>query len=164
MSEREESGPRKIIGDWWAREIGDRQSSPARALAARLRRATPVEALSEPAVHRLAARLNTRDPERLHRVVTVLVRLREDGRKSLPRKLGEQRQPGAPYLRFQRLLRAEGEALTTALIRALPMVNNACDVGALGADLFFWNDATRVRWSFDYFGATAPESLEETSE
>jgi len=79
-------------------------------------------------------------------------------------KLGALRRDDGPNLRFQQLMRAEGEALTTALVRALPMAGNACNAGALGADIYFWTDDTRTRWTFDYFGAAAPESLEETPE
>ncbi|MCA0270876.1 MAG: hypothetical protein LCH69_02295 [Proteobacteria bacterium] len=160
----EEPTARGIIRNWWRHEIGDRQSSPARALAARLRRATAIEALSEPAVHRLADRLGSRDAQRLHRLVSVLAHLREDAGQRLPQKLGALRRDDGPNLRFQQLMRAEGEALTTALVRALPMAGNACNAGALGADIYFWTDDTRTRWTFDYFGAAAPESLEETPE
>ncbi len=155
---------RNVIRNWWWHEIGDRQSSAARALAARLRRATAIEALSEPAVHRLADRLGTGHPETIHRLVAVLAHLREDGALRLPQRLGALRRDDSPNLRFQQLMRAEGEALTTALIRALPMVGNACNAGSLGEDLFRWDERTRTRWTFDYFGAQAPESLEETPE
>lgn len=164
MSETRYAEARAAIRDWWRRELGDRQSPSARALAARLRRATAIEALSEGAVQRLAQRLDTRDGERIHRLVTVLAHLREDAGQSLARKLGETRRDDGPNLRFQNLMRAEGEALRMALIRVLPMVGSACNAGALGADLFFWSDSTRARWTFDYFGASAPASLEETQE
>lgn len=164
MSETTEPGARSVIRDWWRREMGDRQSPSARALTARLRRATAIEALSEAAVQRLAQRLSTRDPERIHRLVTVLAHLREDAGPGLARKLGEARRDDGPNLRFQQLMRAEGEALRMALIRALPMAGHACDAGGLGADIFYWSDRTRARWTFDYFGASAPASLEETPE
>ena len=61
MSDVEPKRPGQIILGWWSRNIGDRKSSHARALAARLRRAGPVEVLGESAVHELAKSLQITD-------------------------------------------------------------------------------------------------------
>lgn len=158
------SDRRQIIGTWWRARIGTRDSSAARALAARLNRGDGVDVLAERAVFDLGRDLGfLQQPERLVLLVRVLAAVREDRGGPLPRRLGQGDPPPLSPLRFQRLLRAEGEELTTLLRRALPMVTRACDVGALGADLLDWSDATRARWAFAYFGATPPASLNDSS-
>lgn len=154
------NGHREIIGTWWHTRIGARDSSTARALAARLNRGEGVDVLAERAVFELGRSLGLLEkPERLVPLVRVLAAVREDRGGPLARRLGQGEQPALSPLRFQRLLRAEGEELTSLLRRALPMVARACDVGALGADLLDWSDRTRARWAFAYFGATPPASL-----
>lgn len=163
-----EDDPRAIIGAWWASEIGTRERSEARALAARLRRASDIEALTEPQVHTLAGRLNRclkrgieRNPERLAQIVRVLAEVRTSDGRSLARKLGTaERDRGSAHLRFQRLMRSEGADLEQAVRRVLPLVDRACNPGRLGADLLFWDDKVRTRWAFDYFGADAPQKDE----
>lgn len=151
---------RQIIGTWWRTRIGARDSSAARALAARLNRGEGVDVLVERAVFDLGRDLGLlKQPERLVPLVRVLAAVREDRGGPLPRRLGQGDQPALSPLRFQRLLRAEGDELASLLRRALPMVTRACDVGALGADLLDWSDKTRASWAFSYFGATPPASL-----
>lgn len=152
----------QIILGWWSQQIGDRSSAAARGLAARLRRGTGIEVLAEPQVQLLARDLGLRDAGRILRLVTVLAEVRQHVPQTLARRLGGDH-PALSTLRLRRLLRAEGEDLTTALRRALPMAERRCNVAALGTDLLFWNDDTRARWAFHYFGAAAPESLQETA-
>lgn len=155
---------RQILGTWWHARIGARDSTSARALAARLNRGEGVDVLAERAVFDLGQSLGLLgQPERLVPLVRVLAAVREDRGGPLPRRLGQGDQPAVSPLRFQRLLRAEDEELASLLRRALPMVKRACDVGALGADMLDWSDATRARWAFSYFGATPPKSLEYPS-
>jgi CRISPR system Cascade subunit CasB len=156
----DETGASGIIRGWWRQAMGMRESSAARALAARMRRATSVEALAEPAVHDLARGLGMRDGERLARVVRVLAHVRQDSDAPLAARLGG-REPALSALRFQRLIRAEGEDLVTQLVRALPLADRTCHVGWLGANVLFWSEATRMRWCFAYFHTPAPKTLEE---
>lgn len=158
-----------LIRDWWAGALADRQTGAARGLAARVRRNTPIEVLAEPQVQELHDRLYKatgigRDADRLLRLVRVLAELRGSSQRSLPRLLGGA-EPALSPARFQKLMRAEGEELTTALIRAIRALGSAdsraCAIAALGRDLWFWNDRTRARWTFDYFGAPIPRSLED---
>ena len=58
--------------------------------------------------------------------------------------------------RFERLIRTPKEGLPTAIRRVLPMVDRRCDVGRLGADILYWNEATRIRWTFDYYRTEGP--------
>ena len=161
MSQRNRREIRETIYAWWSSNIGNRGNNPAaRALAARLRRATGVEALAEPAVHRLAQSLGLgkrdRDAHCLIRLATVLAEVRVNDRRSLAALLGKDK--ALSQSRFQRLIRSTPDELAAALRRALPMVERQCNVGTLGADLFFWNDETRVNWCFEYFGAALPQT------
>ncbi|KPN62649.1 CRISPR-associated protein Cse2 (CRISPR_cse2) [Aliiroseovarius crassostreae] len=166
MSDATHSKPGAIIKVWWHEHIGERldgrPSGKALGFAARLRRAGPVEALAMRPVFDLARALDLTDPIRVHRIVCVLAHLRGDVAETLAHRLGAGHPPPLSDLRFQRLLRAEGDALTTGLIRALPMAGRACNIGALGADLFYWSDRVRTRWIFDYHGAAVPQMLNET--
>ena len=173
MSETQgRAGP---VRAWWRENLADRGSGAARGLAARLRRAPPLEALCEPEVQALARRigLSAAQAGTLLRLVQVLAELREDDRDSLARRLGGD-PPAMSHLRFQRLMRAEGEEATTALRRALVMADRRCNVERLAADLLVWDhpdwgEAARRRWIFDYFAAPQPggpdpaETPEETA-
>lgn len=152
---------RKIIRDWWHQRIGARESSAARALAARLNRGDAIDCLAERAVYELGRDLGLlQQPEKLVPLVRVLAAMRKDEGGPLARRLAEPLSP----LRFERLIRAEGEELAELIRRALPMVDRACDLGRLGADLLDWTDATRVRWAIDYHRGRQPESTDpETS-
>lgn len=161
--------PGTIIFNWWAAHIGNREAASSRALAARLSRADAVAALSEPAVHTLMQSLGWK-PTRWHvsallRLALVLPQVREHAGARLAQRLGVGDPPAMSALRFQHLIRAEDEELVTALRRALPLVDRRCNVSALGRDLVYWggrDDSVRMRWCFDYFGATAPTALTES--
>lgn len=152
--------PYVIIQKWWREAIGA-DTGAARALAARLRRASgPVEILAHEAVVELADRLDLRtDPRRLTLIAGTVAHVSEhdhDPSSRLARRLGAGEKPAMSKPRFERLLRSTDAELTTNMRRAIAMVGGKCDVGALGKDLLFWNDKTRVRWCFEYFGETAP--------
>ena len=148
----------QIILGWWSRNIGDRNSPAARGLAARLRRAGQVEVLGEGPVHELARDWGLKDAALLVRLVQVLAEVRGHTGPRLAQRLGFGDPPKLSTLRFQRLMRA-GDELLDALRRALVMAERGCNVAALGSDLLHWNEATRSRWCFDYFGAEAPAAL-----
>lgn len=150
--------PAQIILGWWSHALADRQSGRARALAARLRRASPVEALAEAEVHDLARRLNLRDGDRLARLVTLLAEVRTHVPQTLMRRLGGP-EPALSPLRFQRLMRATDAELPDALRRAIGLAERSCNVAALGEDLLFWSEKTRGRWSFQYFWVETPARL-----
>jgi len=80
--------------------------------------------------------------------------VREHGSMSLARRLGGP-DPVLSHLRFQRLMRAQGDELTALMRRAIGMADRRCNVAALASDLLNW-EATRPRWCFHYFGADAP--------
>lgn len=165
MSEEKEKTPGQIILGWWSQELADRTSGAARGLAARLRRATPASALAEPAVHDLAARLGlkARDAERLSLLARLLAEVRDHTPEPLAKRLGGA-EPTLSTLRFQRLLRAEGDELSDALRRAIGMADGRCNVASLGQDILRWDDKTRMAWCFNYFGETAPQTEKTESE
>lgn len=166
LSANESRSPGAVILGWWSHQLGDRASTSARGLAARLNRANAIEALSEPAVHALMQSLGWQPSQHrvqaLLRLARVLPMVREHASATLARRLGQGEAPAMSALRFQRLIRAEGDELVTALRRALPLVDRRCNVAALGSDLVFWHDRddrTRTRWCFDYFGAAVPAGV-----
>jgi CRISPR system Cascade subunit CasB len=159
MTEAKQTDP---ILDWWRVNIRNRDSGRARALAARLRRAGPIDALAEPEVHQLARRLGRGigGAHQLVRLVQVLAEIREDDPQRLARRFGGDPATLSP-LRFQRLLRARDDEFVSAVRRAMPVVDRRCNVRALGQDLLGWDapqvgDRIRTHWCFDYFGTEAP--------
>ncbi|SET87538.1 type I-E CRISPR-associated protein Cse2/CasB [Oceanicella actignis] len=173
MSETE-SGKQPTRGEraaaWWRERLANRDSGAARGLSARLRRAHALAALAEPQVQALARDLGLGEgqADTLLRLVWALAELRESDGHSLARRLGGP-EPVMSHLRFQRLMRAEGEEFSTALRRAIVMADRRCDVARLAADLLVWDhpqwgEAARRRWIFDYFAAPAPGTQETSGE
>lgn len=147
------------VFDWWQQNIAARKNSAARGLAARLRRAGAIEALAEKQVHHLGRRIGltgAHDGKRLADIARTLAEVRENSSEPLFRRLGPSKpdaeDAGLSRLRFQRLLRSEGEELLTAIRRAITMADRRCNVAQLGRDLR-WLDSERTlqRWCFDYF-------------
>jgi CRISPR system Cascade subunit CasB len=160
MSEGQGRG--QIAADWWLGALADRDSGPARALAARLRRAQGVAVLAEPAVQDLARRIGAGPAAAalLVRLAQTLAELRTDDRQTLAQRLGGA-EPVLSTLRFQRLLRARDADFADQLRRAVIMADRRCNVARLAGDLMVWDhpdlgDAARARWCFHYFGAAAP--------
>lgn len=162
MSEVEHKRPGQIILGWWSHNIGDRDSSQARALAARLRRAGLVETLGEAEVHGLAKSLQITEAEPLVRLVQVLAEVRDHVAQTLAQRLGGET-PALSTLRFQRLMRVENDDLPAALRRAVVIADRKCNVAALGQDVMHWSDKTRSRWCFHYYGAAAPDALKDSA-
>lgn len=156
--------------------IGE-DTAAARALRARLRRpGAPTEALAERAVHKLAQQLPflRRRPYDLIQLVRVLAAIERERpepgarRERLAARLGGAAEgaerPRMSDLRFQRLIRSEGDELGAALRRALPLAGESCDVAAFAREMLAWLDEdrpergeqVRIDWCFDYFGAARP--------
>lgn len=159
MSEEEKKDrPGVVAMGWWSRNIAPRDNAAARGLSARLRRAAgPIAVLCEPAVHELARGLRF-GPEKAGKLVQLaclLAELRDHDGTPLARRLGGT-DPILSRSRFEKLIRAEDEELTALMRRAILMADRRCDVISLAGDLLYWNDVTRNRWCFHYFGADAP--------
>lgn len=158
----------EIVAKWWAERIHT-ESGAARALAARLRRADqPSEVLAHEEVNALARALHLRDPIRVALIAQTVAAVTEWGEplaRAFGRKKDERRV--LSELRFQRILRAEGDDLRRALRRALPLADHRCDVARLGNDLYWWSETTRAGWCFEYFGVARPDKTtphDETDE
>ena len=171
--------PSVVLG-WWRTHLRPAEdTSAARALRARLRRAaSAAEALSEKPVFDLTERLPwlRAQPVALSTLVRVLAGVEAHDGRSLASQLGGRSGPDASRamseLRFQRLLRTAPEDLAVALRRALPLADARCHVGRLGRDILNWDDPergerARIDWCFDYFNATrerAPTTETEGAE
>jgi len=160
---------------WWAdlqdkRVDGTPNRGGDRATLARLRRAaTALQAVEEPAVIDLYKRLgfgehdlNRRLP-RVALVAAVLAHVRSDAvpgesgwRPSLAEILGRGERPTMSPLRFKRLLTAtEEQDLLIAFRRAVALAGGRnIDVGNLAESLLDWSEKRRMRWAFDYYGAS----------
>lgn len=153
------------IFKWWKMHLEPKQyDSAPRAFRAQLRRSrSSFEVLADARVVELAYDLKmVHDVPRLIALVQVLAAAKDHSNTPFSRKLGAKAGDvrAMSELRFRRLLRAEpGPELETALIRALRMVDGTCDLGRLGADMIWWNDDTRNRWCFEYYGKSVPEPL-----
>lgn len=168
MSEAQGRGA--VAARWWSERIANRESGAARGLAARLRRADALGVLAEPAVQDLARDLGLGAAQAgvLVRLVQVLAEVRDNDGDTLARRLGGA-EPVMSHLRFQRLLRAEGEEAATAIRRAVIMADRRCNVERLAADILVWDhpewgEAARRRWIFDYFAAARPGADQNSEE
>lgn len=167
LSDTPPKGPGALALGWWKQNIEDGagDNRKARGIAARLRRASPLEVLCEPSVHDLGQKLDLRPAQagQLVQLATLLANVEGHTTETLAKRLGGD-DPKLSTLRFQRLMRAEGDELTDHLRRAIGMVEKkSCNVAALAADLLHW-DAARPRWCFHYFGADAPAKLFQETE
>jgi CRISPR system Cascade subunit CasB len=159
MSE-EEKNPGVIAFGWWAAHVEPRDREPAaRAVVARLRHADTLEVLCEPAVHQLARSLQVTEwtAEKFVRLVRVLAEIRENDPNPLARRLGGE-DPVLSRSRFENLMRSDNDELKPLLRRAIEMADRRCNVAALARDLWFWNEQTRIRWCFQYFGVDVPQN------
>ena len=150
--------PGAIAMGWWSRHIAPRENAAARGLSARLRRAAgPITVLCEPEVHELARdlRFGPEKADRLVQLVCLLAELREHHSRRLPQLLGGA-EPVMSNARFEKLMRSQGGELTSRMRRAILMSERSCNVASFADDLIYWNDKTRNRWFFDYFGVDAP--------
>jgi len=165
-----------IARQWWrvlqpdAERARPQDRSGDRAALARLRRAaTLAEAVAEEATLDLWRRLGLKDPTRLPRVAAiahVLAQVRQDGDRPVMRVVGREtfaNEDSARLkpIRFRRLLAArEDEELMREMRRLVQIAERGLDVGHLAASMLYWNDATRARWTFDYFAAghAAPDA------
>lgn len=163
--------PGRIAASWWHRAFHDEHGS-GRAVRARLRRCvTPVEAVAVEAVHDLNGQLRAAGhrprADRLALLAITLAHVEEDGPRPLAELLGVRPVKDAPRtlseLRWQALIRVtQPLELISPLRRALAIVRHTpVNVGALAGDLYRWNETTRTKWCFQYFGAgsSAPELL-----
>jgi CRISPR system Cascade subunit CasB len=175
-SETQKFDPPFIALQWWKALTGKRegkaQSGADRAALARLRRASPNEAICEEATQRLFRSLAYNNPDRLQRVATlaaVLATIREDGPGRFGRQIGREKidydQTAKLKIgRFKRLLDAQTEdEIATAFRRAIAILGGAANVREVAKYVLFFDDErddgrTRRRLVFDYYGAGEREA------
>ena len=173
MTETGSLGP--ICAHWWHQALGG-GDGPARTTRARLRRcATASEALTIEAVHDLNAQLRTKGlrprADQLALIAIALAHIAEAGKPELATELGSRAAKDRPRAlseqRFQALIRTARHAeLIAPLRRAMAIVRRAqIAVAPMAADLYRWNEDTRTKWCFQYFGAAdaIPERNSEES-
>lgn len=156
-----------IALQWWriltGQHLGRKEAGKDRAARARLRRASPADALCEESTLQLFRELKL-PRERLTRVATlavVLAAIREDdAKRSFARRIGREKIDDAQSaqlstLRFRRLLDAETEEeIVTAFRRAIAIVGFSVNVRDVARTLLFWeSEKTKPRLVLDYYGA-----------
>lgn len=163
---------------WWQALSGTRegkaQGGQDRAALARLRRASPDEAMCEEATLRLFRALGYRNPDRLPRVATlaaILATVREDKRGKFGRQIGREKIEDDQTAklkvgRFKRLLDAQTEdEIATVFRRAIGILGDATDVRDVARYVLRFDDEdTRRRLIFDYYGAGESEAGPTTDE
>lgn len=163
-------GPADQALYWWrdlqdTRRDGSANPKADRAALARLRRAEPVDALTDEAVMELYRRMfglaYRHDAMRIAvRAALVLAHVRKEAEVRFGEALGEggDTAPLKP-LRFKRLLQADSdEEIIRQFRRAVDLVGNVANVLDLARFLVGWTDEenagkTRTRLAFAYFGA-----------
>ena len=157
--------------DWWATCIAA-DTGAARQARAELRRAASVtDALGVSATHELHRRLvgaghdlrKRRDgPDRLALIAVALAQVKEDLGSTVAQRFGAGDPKALSGLRFNTLIRAkEPRQLMRPMARALRVIKGGANVRKLAADLYWWSDATRTNWCFDYHGATDARPIPE---
>ena len=161
----------QICKGWWVSCIAA-DTGAARRTRAELRRADSVtDALGVSATHELHRRLveaghdlrKRRDgPDCLALIAVALAQVTDDMGATAAQRFGAGDPKALSGLRFNTLIRAkEPRQLMRPLVRALAIVKGGANVRRLAADLYWWNDATRTNWCFDYHGATAARPVAE---
>jgi CRISPR system Cascade subunit CasB len=170
-----------IARRWW-RELNppeDSGRSGDRAALAMLRRATELpEIWAIGAYHALRDQLHGGKDEdnRIAVLAHVIAHVRDEPkpRRSFARALGAPPEGNADSsdavmspLRFKRLIEArDAPDLMREFRRAIHLLGSTANVSDLARSILAWNDKTRRRWSFDYFGASFadPETTAAPSE
>jgi len=173
---QETPGIGAICARWWSAAIAS-DTGTARKTRAQLRRAaTPIDALGVAAVHDLNRALieaghNLRKqndgPDRLALIAIVLARMSDGHGAPMARRLGAGDPPALSPLRFNALIRTKApRALIRPMVRAVQIVRGGADLPRLSRDIYWWNDAVRSEWCFDYFGASdaKPESINKEAD
>lgn len=165
-----------IAFQWWQTLVGrhpnKRETGKDRAARARLRRASPAEAMCEEATLQLFHALGA-SKARLPRVATlasILATIRDDDRPCFGRsvgreKVGDEQSAKLSLLRFKRLLEATQEdEIAASFRRAIAIAGFAANVRDIArVILFFDDDKTRRDLVFDYYGAgERPDATTET--
>ena len=172
--------PGNIALKWWRELQGDPAASEPwkqkddPGTLARLRRASsPIEALTEEQAMRLAQRLGVKPdrPQQLARIGAIAATLAHvkthDSKQKMAQMLGPDNKgenAAMSALRFQRLMAAKTpEDLMRQMRNAIKLLKGSANVSDIAASITWWNENTRIRWAYDYWGASfaAPDTTEK---
>ena len=157
----------EILRNWWHGLDVDRGGR------AELRRASSQnEVVYSPTYHKLVGAFRELDRpfsrEKLAAVAGLAARLKVDtaAGPSLPTQMAAPRPGGGSAavsgLRFRRLLASgELEELYPMLIRSLSLLGGAANLADLARSVYWWNEATRKRWAYDYYAAAHRRNSKE---
>lgn len=154
----DEKSTKALLSDacfnWWNHNIRDRTDTRCRGLAARLRRATPLDAMMESEVRAFLLTLREINPnipaERALNLVGLLALLREHDTLNMAKIVGGP-SPRLSIHRFQRLMRAESDEFLQQMPTVITVAGKRCNIGWFGADILNWGEYTKRRWCMDYF-------------
>ncbi len=143
-----------ILTHWW------QSLENNKGTRAELRRCdTPEKVMFHPAFPRLCHRLEPllgkewNWQPRLAAVIGLLSHVRSTTGQSLAYQMAGN-PPQVSELRFRRLLQRESDNIYGAMIRILQMLDHTANLPDLMVSVFYWGDAVRKRWAFDYFPNT----------
>ncbi len=155
VSNVEKAGPEAVVFEWWKGLVGKRGDR------AELRRAhTLNDVIFTTAFQRLWLNLRGTGWNNADRVALVARVLSHADVHDSRHKFAEQLaaphlgdKPRYSGLRFRRLLQYRDiETLFEPMVRALRLVGNQANIFDLANSLYRWNDETRRRWAFEYYG------------
>lgn len=169
MSEtkKKSDAPEDVALQWWrtltGNQPGRKETGKDRAARARLRRASPTDAMCEEATLQLFHALGLH-PLRLQRAATlaaILATIRDDdGKRRFGRQIGREKIDDAQsaklsMLRFRRLLDAgTEEEIATAFRRAIAIAGFVVNVRDVTRTILFWeSETTKPRLVLEYYGA-----------
>lgn len=148
----------------WHRALADNRGDRA----ALRRCGVLVEVAFVPAFHTLVRTLRTTAgpdviPDRLLAVAGLAAIIKQPISHSMPIQMATPRagsnSPLVSELRFRRLLQCQTqEDLFTALRRALHLLDDQANLYDLANSVYGWNEPTRKRWAYEYYGALPRKS------
>jgi len=159
----ERSRANRALEQWWE---GLKDRTGDRALLRRCRSALEVAAC--PYFHHLYRALQGLgygNGPQLAPAAAVLAHVRrrpEGGERSLARMMASPRpgteRPRVSGLRFRRILVLDNrDDLLMSLVRVVRLLDGAAPVAGLANDIYFWGDAVKERWAYEYYAA-APQA------
>lgn len=158
---------------WW-RYLTDPKTEDRASLAKLRRCENAVDAASTLEAIRLARALgcsvgDSRDADKALELAILLAHVRENEADRPMRAVGWKGFPGSSEtegpvlseLRFQRLLQTTPNEKLEAFKRLVRLTKGKANVAALATDFWFWGDAVKKRWAFDYYNAANSQMKNE---
>lgn len=147
----------------WHRALADNRGDRA----ALRRCGTLVEVAFVPAFHQLIRALRASidapvNPDRLLAVAGLAALIKQPISPLMPSQMAKPHaggsNPPVSELRFRRLLQCQTqEELFTTLRRVLHLLDDQANLCDLANSVYGWNERTRKRWAYDYYGALPPK-------